>query len=356
MNRPMDTSSPGQSEEIRSEAIAASPHRSDGTDRRKSRFEVGRILDWQRSHHLLSAGGFWLSLVAMIAVFSILRPSTFLTIGNLKSILENASVLGVLGAGLTIVLLINEFDLSFSSNANLAGAVAILSMSEFHQGAVVAVIIAVLVGLTVGLVNGVLVSYARAPALIITLGVASACDGIGLGLTHSQAIFTGIAPSYVAIGQSDSVFGVPVLILVGVAVVVLTLLVLRLTTFGRKVYAIGGNERAAYFAGVRTRRVRLMVFVILGVAAGIAGVLASSQSAGYYPGGGSAYLLPGFAAVFLGASGFRGRVFNPVGTYVGVLYMGILSGGLVMLGAPLWTTDVLTGAVLIGAVTLAARA
>lgn len=301
----------------------------------------------------LRQAGVVIAFVAMIATFSASRPDIFPTFDNARAILDQAAVLGIVAAGLTVVLVIGEFDLSFAATVGLSGAAGVLVMRDLGQGALVAALVAVGVGALIGVVNGLIVAYGRVPAFIGTLAVASAVTGVERAFTNDRAIYEGVSQSYTALTRTR-VGGLTLSIIISILVVGLVWLLLSMTVFGRRAYAVGGGKQAARLAGVRVERVVLFSFVVLGICAALAGIVVTSRAGSTFPNSGAGLLLPAYAAAFLGASAMRTRRFHPVGTYFGVIFMGSLATGLIILSYPSWTTDLIQGAVL-GAAVLVAR-
>jgi ribose transport system permease protein len=291
--------------------------------------------------------------VLMLIVFSILRPENFPTLDNAKAILEQAAILAVLGAGLTVVLVIKEFDLSFDANAAISGAFAVYVMTSWDLPMALGIVAGIAVGAIVGVANGSIVAYGKAPAFIGTLAVASVAVGVQSWFTDDQTIY-GVPESYIGISTSR-VLGIPLFIIISVAVVALVAVLLRRTVYGRHAHAVGSNVVAAASAGVRTNEVRFTAFVVLGALAGLAGVLITAQGGGSSPGATAGLLLPVYTAAFLGASAFGKGTFTATGTFFGVVFIGTLATGLTMLQQDAWVANVITGLVLVGAVLLARR-
>jgi ribose transport system permease protein len=288
--------------------------------------------------------------VIMVIAFSIAKPSHFPTFTNAKAILLQASIFAVLGAGLTVVLVIGEFDLSFDNNTALSGAVAVAVMANLHLPMAVGLLAGLATGALVGVANGTLIAFGRAPAFISTLAVSSVAAGLQAWLTNDQTTY-GVPNSYVGISTA-SILGIPLFIWVSVIVIILVGVLLTRTVYGRHAHAVGSNVVAAESAGIRTREVRWTAFVVMGALAGLAGVLLTAQDGGSAPTDSAGLLLPTYTAVFLGASALgRGR-FNASGTYFGVVFIGTLSTGLTFLQQPAWVASVATGAVLVVAVLL----
>ncbi len=289
---------------------------------------------------------------AMIIAFSIARPDNFPTFSNVRTILFTSVALGILAIGLTVVLAIGQFDLSIGAIVGLSGACATLSMSNVHAITPVAVLIGILAGGTVGVFNGLIVAYGRVPAFIGTLAIGSIATGIERGITLDNTIYQGIHDSYAAISRFN-ILGLPTSVWVWLGALLAIWMLLDLTVLGRRIYSIGANEEAARLAGVRTARVKMMAFVILGLCGGLTGVIVTAQAFSYYPNSGMPLLLPAYAAAFLGSSVLGGARFHPVATAFGVLFTGTLATGLIMLEFPSWSTNVLEGVVLAFAVLLA---
>lgn len=286
-----------------------------------------------------------LVFVGMVLGFSIALPGRFPTLTNVRNILEDSAALMVLGGGLTVVLALGEFDLSFASVVGLSGAVAVEVMVNAHVGAAGAVIAALGAGAVIGCANGLVVAYGRVPALIGTLAVGSVAGGLELALENNNTVYAGISAAYDNL-TSGSLFGISLLIVYSVLIVVGLWVCMAFTIFGRRAYAVGNNQEAARIAGVRTRRLKLFGFIVMGICSGAAGVILTSQAASYYPNSGQPYLLPAYAAAFLGLTAIGGRRFDPLATAFGVIFTAVLSTGLSMLNAPPAATSLSEGALL----------
>lgn len=313
--------------------------------------EEARARFWAR----IARGGVVGVFVVMVAIFSIMRPHQFPTGDNLKAILDQAAIFAVLGVGLTVVLVIAEFDLSFEASTAIAGSAAVVFMVKVDVGTALAIVGALMVGLLVGIANGTLVAYGRAPAFIGTLAIASVAGGVESWFTKDKPTYEGISTAYEAISGS-TVAGIPMTIFISVGCVLFAWALLSFTVYGRRAHAVGANAAAAALAGVRTKRVRFIAFAFMGLMAGIAGIITTSRAGGSFPDSAAGVLLPTYTAAFLGASalGRRGQ-FHPVATYFGVIFIGTLQTGLTMVQAPSWMANFITGIVLVFAVLVALR-
>lgn len=295
-----------------------------------------------------------LGYVALFAYFATRANDTFLTAGTMRTILDQASVPLILAVGLTVILAAGEFDLSYTATVGLSGGIAVIAMTE--QGFPVgwAIVVALVVGALAGLVVGVLVTATTASSFIVTLAVGSVLTGLELALTDNTTIYTGIPTAYADLSRFD-ILTIRLPVWIALAVVVAGLLVMHRSTFGRHVQAVGGNNLAAFFAGVPVRRVRIAAFVVLGVLAAIAALILTSRSASYYPNAAAGQLLSTYAACFLGASVLSRPGFSVAGSTLGVLWIVTLQVGLTIMNEPTWLVSLIQGVVLAGAILLATK-
>jgi ribose transport system permease protein len=293
----------------------------------------------------------WSLLIAFagaFAFFSIAKPDVFLTWANAQAILDDASVLSVLAVGVTVVLVLGEFDLSIGAVVGLAAAASVAAMS--YQGWSTGVAIAIGVGAAtlVGLVNGISVAYVRIPSFIATLAIGSIAGGIELAITKTS-IFEGLRHSYLNIALTNY-GGISLRSIIAAGLTVVSLIILQTTVYGRYASAVGDNPAAARLTGVPVQRVKVIGFMLTGLTAGVASVLAASSAASYYPGIGTGFLLPAYAAAFLGLSMTGGLRFNVIGSYLGVLLLGTVTTGLTIMNQPNWAAALVQGGVLLTAV------
>ena len=288
-----------------------------------------------------------LGLIVMIAVFSFLKPETFPTWSNFLTIFDDTSLLAIVAGGLTVCLILNEFDLSIGFTVTLGGIIA-TQWLDSGLGVPESVLIGLAAGLLVGLVNGLVVTQFGVSAFIATLATGAVINGIIIFITGGQPN-TVLPPGFSAIGQSTLVtISSPVLIAVGVLILLWTFL--NRTEGGRRIDATGGNTKAARFAGIRVNRYRMLGFVISALCAALAGVVLAARLGAGYTDAGNAYLLDAFTACFLGAVTFHDGRFNILGTLVGVLILAVTFNGLNQLGVPSYWQDIVKGLILIFAV------
>ena len=294
----------------------------------------------------------WTLVIAFVGAFvffSIARPDTFPTWDNARAILDESSVLCVLAVGVTAVLVIGEFDLSVGFVTQLAAASAVSVMAFHTWPAWAAVLVALLAGAIAGLANGVAVAHVRIPSFIATLALGSIAGAIELAITKTT-IFEGLDPGYLEIATTTVFFDIPLRAIIAAGVALAFMVLLRLTVYGRHAASIGDNVAAARLTGVPVERVKVIAFVLTGLTAGLAAVLVTSSASQYYPNLGQGYLLPAYAAAFLGLSLSGGLRFNVLGSYLGVLLLGMVTTGLTMMNQPSWMAALVQGLVLIVAV------
>lgn len=286
------------------------------------------------------------AFVLMFLTFTALRGDTFLTRANLLTVVNDQAVLAIVAFGLTVVLLTGEFDLSIGATMSLAGALSagFVAFTGLPTGLAIAIVLAI--GALIGLVNGVLVTIFRVPALVATIAMASVLDGITLWYTHGEVIFQGIPRDFIQVGRA-TVLGVqtPTVFLLGFAFVLF--MMLKYTATGRSVHAIGGNREAARMSGIRVSRYVILAFVVSGLCAAFAGLLQAARNGSAVAFMGNPFLLPAFAAAFLGSVTLRRGQFHILGTMIGVYFVAIGTNGLFILGFPFWVKFVFSGAILI---------
>lgn len=317
----------------------------------ETRIEVEdrQLLARLREVELLRDIGIWSPVIAfalMFGLFVVLEGAVFFTRSNLLTVLNDQAVLAIMTFGLTVVLLTGEFDLSIAAILSLGGALSAGFVSVNSLPTALAVVIVLAIGALIGLVNGVLVTYFQVPALVATIAVASVVDGITLWYTGGRVIFEDIPGDFKSVGRASLwEIQTPILFMVGFGTVLY--LMLKYTAAGRSIHAVGGNRSAARMSGIRVGRYVVLAFVISGVCAAFAGVLQASRNGSALAFMGNPFLLPSFAAAFLGSVTLRRGEFHVLGTVIGVYFVAIGANGLFILGMPFWVEYVFSGGILI---------
>ena len=285
------------------------------------------------------------ALLALVVFFSV-RAEAFLSAANLTLISGQAGILLLASLGATLVIVAGSVDLSVGSIALLTGAIVALSINAGVANPVLAVLIAVAVGAAIGLLNGVVFAYGRVPSFIATLGTLSLFAGIGLTILQGSTInFTDQGIRDLAIGQF--IPNIQNAALIAVVAFLVVWFFARRTRFGLYVYAVGGNERVVELAGVSTRRVKVLILIVSGITAGLAGLLLTAQLGAAGPTTGSTILLDSVAAIVIGGTALSGGVGGVGRTVLGVLILTVLSNGLNQIGAADYTQTVIKGLVII---------
>ncbi|HEX7082874.1 MAG TPA: ABC transporter permease [Gaiellaceae bacterium] len=292
-----------------------------------------------------------IALLAMAVVFSIHSPRSFFTYDNFINILNQSSLTALIAGGLTVTLIVGEFDLSIGYAASLAGVLVAGLMS--HQGLSIplAVIATVAVGAGIGTVNGALVAKARINSVVATLGIGTVLVGVSYTYTNGQPIAAGMPDSFLNFAVTKFAH-VPKPVLVSAAVLAFLWVILNLTDLGQRLQAVGGNAEAARLAGIAVDRTKIFAFVMSGACAALTGVMLSSLIGSGTIAAADSYLLSAFAAVFLGSTTLRDGEFHIVGTVVGVIFINTGINGLSIFGVPTSYQNIFTGGILVLAVGL----
>jgi ribose transport system permease protein len=300
-----------------------------------------------------SIGGFFrtygtlLLLAFLILIFSLMTPS-FFTASNWANILIVQVVIACMAMGATLIMISGEFDLSLGY---LLGFDIMLGayVSQYGLSPLLVVLIMLVVSTLIGLLNAILTVYFKISSFIATLGVGIVLSGLTLGLSGGQVLYNGIPKVITYLGQS-TILGIGVSVWLVIILAIIMFYVLEHTPFGRQLYALGGGERVAFLAGIRTQLMKIMIFALSGLLVGVGALFQLGQSGAANPGFGPELLLPVYASVFLGVTTFRPGYYNVVGTCVAIIILAVGFNGLSLLGAPFWVQPVFNGVVLLIAV------
>ena len=300
--------------------------------------------------------GTLLGFILILLFFAVKLPDTFLTFRNLLNISQQLSMLAVVAATMTIVMVMNDFDLSVGSMASLAGIVAALLFTSGYP-VWVGLVSALLVGILGGLFNGFLVSIIGILPFVATLGTLTVFSGIAFLLADGKTIFgRDIPTSFSGFARSGVEFGdvkIPMLTITAMLVILVCWCILEHTNFGRRLYAIGGNKEASHLAGIKVVQLRLIAFSLTGLGAAGAGLMYASRVASANPTQGSGLMLDAIAAVFLGMTMSRHGEPKVVFTLVGVLILGVLDNGMTQLRVDSYVREILVGLIVLAAVAIA---
>jgi ribose transport system permease protein len=288
------------------------------------------------------------ALIILIIVGSALSPA-FLTATNFSNVLRLGAVIGLLAIGQTLVILCGGGGIDLSV-ASVAAASAVIGAMYQGYGLAAVIFASLLAGVFFGLVNGLGVAMAGLQPFIVTLATMTIARGVAFELTNAQPLYLSL-PGLEALARG-AVLGIPVPIVILAVAVVIGQILLSRTVFGRSLYAVGGNEDAAFGAGINVRNYRIGVYIISGVLAAVAGLIGTAQLNTADPNFANGYELSAIAAVVVGGallSGGRGTI---VGTVVGVVIMALVSNLLNLLNVNPWTNLMVTGVIIVVVVAL----
>lgn len=292
-----------------------------------------------------------LLLLALVFVFFSVDPNTpqFASAANIKNVLSNESVLGIIAVATVIPLVSGHFDLSIGPAAGLSSLLTagLMSKSGWSLGPAIAVAIAAC--LTIGIANGLLVAAFGINSIVATLGTSSIIAAFVQWYSQGQTLTAGISQRLLDIGAGEW-FGIPRPFYFLIATAVIAWYLLGHTTRGRYLYAAGSSPKAAELVGIGVPRFVWSSFIAAGFVAGIAGVLLVAVQGGANPQIGPDYMLPAIAAVFLGATAITPGRYNIIGTIAAVFFLAFSVNGLTLLGADTWVGDLFNGVALIVAV------
>jgi ribose transport system permease protein len=279
-----------------------------------------------------------------------LMTNRFGSLQNLSIVAQQASINVVLAAGMTFVILTSGIDLSVGSILAAAAMVALLA-SRIPDWGMLGIPAGLLTGLGFGVINGGLVAGFNLPPFIVTLGTLTAVRGFARLLGHDQTVINSDLP-FAFVGNG-AILGIPLLVIIAAAVIVVSWFILRRTVLGIHVYSVGGNPSGARLAGIRVWAILLFAYGVSGLCAGLGGVMSAGRL--YAANGiqlGQSYELDAIAAVILGGTSFVGGIGSIWGTLVGALIIAVMSNGLILTGVPDIWQYIVKGLVIIGAVLL----
>jgi ribose/xylose/arabinose/galactoside ABC-type transport system permease subunit len=288
-----------------------------------------------------------LALIWVIFAFS---SEFFFTKDNVLNILLQASNIGIVAAGLTVVVITAEIDLSVGSLEALVGAIAAVAIISHGVPVAIGIPLALAVGIVAGGISGLLTARLKVVSFVSTLAMLGIAQGTALLLTNGKSVF-GFPPAYRAIGTSK-VAGIPTPAIIALVVFVLLHLMLTRTRLGRKMFAVGGNAEAAAYAGIKVGRIKLVALMLSGLTSGIGGLILSSRLDAGNGLFGAGDLLGAVAAVVIGGTSLFGGMGSIAGTATGVLIITTINNGMVLLNVQDFWQQIVVGWIIVAAVML----
>ncbi len=292
-------------------------------------------------------------LIAVLAVYAAIASPTFRSSENLTNVLQQSVILGLVAIGQTLVVLSGGIDFSVGAVVKLTVMVGALIMNGSSGGIFPAVVACLAIGAAVGLTNGFVITTLRAAPFIATFGMAGVLRGIAFTVSTSPI---GLAPGSflrvydATVGHLPVLGHLPISVVAAAAVWLLAWLLVARTPLGRRIYAVGGDSEVARLAGIRVRRVRLTVYVLSGLLAGLAGLYALARSGIGDPTAGDGLEFDSITAVALGGTSLFGGSGGVVGTLGGVLLLTLISNVFNILQISIWYQGMLKGAIILVAV------
>lgn len=291
--------------------------------------------------------GVW---VLVIIIFGILRPDSFLTTANFSMILGSQSTLAILTLALIIPMITGNFDLSIAATLTISSmTVAVLNVN-FGFPILISVLIALLIGVLVGIINGAFVIYFEINPFIVTLGVATILEGIVLWMSGSTTI-TGVSPLLVKSVATTKILGVSLGFYIALLCAFILWYFFEFTSLGRRFIIVGQNRKVAKLSGIKTDKIIWLSLIASGFGSALAGVMYTGMSGGANPTSGLSFLLPAFAAAFLGSTTIVPGRFNPWGSLVAVFFLITGITGLQIIGIASFVQSLFYGGALVLAVT-----
>ena len=290
-------------------------------------------------------------IVVLVAIFGSIRPEAFLSWANISTMLGSQSVLVVLTMALIIPLTTGDFDLSIAANLTLSAMVLAQLNAKAGWPLGLAIPVSLGVGMITGVVNASVILYFRIPSLIVTLGTGTFINGIVLWISGSMTI-SGLSPSLVQWVIVTRLFGIPLAFYYALALCCAIWYVLDYTMLGRRLLFVGRGREVARLSGIRVTRIRFGALVASGMLSSAAGLLYVGTIGGADPLSGNTFLLPAFAAAFLGATSIVPGRFNPWGSLFAVYFLVVGITGLTILGIQTYVQNLFYGGALVVAVAL----
>lgn len=286
-------------------------------------------------------------ILLVICVFATILSPSFLSVTNLFNVFKQITVAGIVGCGMTFVILTGGIDLSVGSILGLSGVLASGVLASTGNTAA-AVAVSLIVGVACGAVNGFFVSVCGIPPFISTLGMMTLLRGVILVYTKGSPIPIKV-DSYKFFGK-DSIAGIPVPVIILIVVFLLAHYILTQTTYGRSVYAVGGNREAARLSGIRVKTSEFLVYTLNGLMCGMAGLILTARLGSAQSTSGTGIEMDAIAAVILGGTSLSGGVGFVLPTVVGAMIMGIIDNILTLMNVNPHATNIVKGAVILIAV------
>jgi ribose transport system permease protein len=321
------------------------------------------IMNNEKGNQIINNQSLLIALIIVICIIATIVNPRFLSFNNIINIFQQIAVLGIVASGTGMLLVAGEVDISVGNQMSLIGVILAMIIQKFAglAGAnpiipalapfavPIAVVAAFLIGAVLGLFNGIAVVKTKAPSFIITLGFSSIYSAIALLVTNGSSFM--LFGQFQLLGRGKIFNFIPVSILFFLGAMILAFIVLKYTKYGRFLYAIGGNKKAAYVSGIKTQRVTLTAFIIVGILNALAALILISRVGSALANTGDSYSLDALASVIVGGVALNGGKGNAVSIFLGVVLIGLISNSLVIMNVNPFLRGLVIGVVTIAAVT-----
>ena len=293
--------------------------------------------------------GIFVVFIIICLILSFISPQ-FLTVSNWTIIITQVSINALLAFGVTFVIITGGIDLSLGSMVAVTGVTAAMLAHPDTFPVVLPIFAGLFAGFLMGVFNGFIITKSKIAPFIVTLGTMTIGRGLALILSKGRPV-SNLSDSFNFIGGGD-IFGIPFPIIVLIVIFIICSLILKKTLLGRYIYAIGGNEQASRASGINVNQVKMAVYSISGLLAGLAGILLTSRITTGQPNAGAGFELDAIAAAVIGGTSTSGGIGTMTGTLIGVLLIGVINNGLDLLNVTSYYQQVVMGIIIIGAVVL----
>ena len=305
-------------------------------------------MDKDRVNDLLKRYGMVLILILMVIIMSAVKP-VFIKSANIINIFKQVAVIGTLAYGVTLIIITGGIDLSSGSVVALVGVVT-ASLAGPTGNIFIAMAVGLLVGAACGGVNGFILAKTGIPPFIVTLGMMTVARGLALTYSGGRPI-SDIAESFLYVG-TGKIGLMPVPVLIFLLMGLMTHIILRKTPFGKKIYAIGGNEQAARVCGINVKKSIIIIYTYAGLMSAVGGIILTARVSSGNPTAGLSYELDAIASAVIGGTSLTGGVGFISGTIIGALIIGVLNNGLTLIGVSPYLQQIVKGVIIVGAVVL----
>ena len=287
-------------------------------------------------------------VIIVVCIFMTFRSPNFMTYTNIMNILRQIAVYGILACGMAFAMITAGIDLTVGSTAGVSGAIVAKLMVESSIPLILAILISLLIGAFLGLVCGAIIAWTAIPPFIMTLGFQITLRGTCYLITAGKPIGN-LPDNLLYLGLGD-IAGIPVPIYFLIGSFIVVGIILAKTSFGRSVYAVGGNYQAAHHSGINAKKVIMFSYMISGICAALAGVILAARNASAQPTGGNTFETEAIAACAMGGVSFSGGKGAVPGIFFGALLMGIINNSMNLMYIDSYWQQVVKGLIIIGSV------